>query len=126
VQCIENSAEGSKMFFPFKSTPRKHWQPRGSRRAHAVTRTARAVCEAVSGGRYPCVRKNRARARARTCSPRLVEDQAHTDVWSHQLSLVCIDHRVATMHFLATAIFRHRSRTRRRSVYLYDNTHSSE
>jgi len=56
---IENSAEGSKMFFSFRSTPRKHWQPRGSRRARAVTRIARAVCEAVSGGR--CVRKNRAR-----------------------------------------------------------------
>jgi len=46
MQHIENSAEGSKMFFPFRSTPRKHWQPRGSRRTRAVTRIARAVCEA--------------------------------------------------------------------------------
>jgi len=38
---IENSAKGSKMFFSFRSTPRKHWQLRGSRRARAVTRTER-------------------------------------------------------------------------------------
>jgi len=55
------------MIFPFRSTPRKHWQLRGSRRARAVTRIARAVWEAVNGGRCPCVRKNRARARARKC-----------------------------------------------------------
>jgi len=42
MQHIENSAKRSKIFFPFRSTLRKHWQPRGSRRARAVTRIARA------------------------------------------------------------------------------------
>jgi len=42
VQHIENSAERSKMFFPFRSTPRKHWQPSGSRWARAVTQIVRA------------------------------------------------------------------------------------
>jgi len=32
VQYIKNLLEGSKMFFPFRSTPKKHWRPRGSRR----------------------------------------------------------------------------------------------
>jgi len=32
-----------------------------------------SVCEAVSGGRCPCVRKNRACARARTCFTALLD-----------------------------------------------------
>jgi len=43
------------------------------------------------------------------------EPSAHGRV---MLSLVCVDHRVATMHFLAAAIFCHRSRTRRRSIHM--------
>jgi len=75
--------------------------------------------EAVSEGRCPCVRKNRARARARTCftvSSARREPSAHGYVTS--LLLVCASTIVATMHFLAAAIFCHRSRTQRRSVYM--------
>jgi len=107
------------MFFSFRSfTPRKHWQLRGSRRARAVTRIARAVYETVSGGRCPCVRKNRSRARVRTCFTALL-DSSRTERTRtcDVISLVCVNHRVATMHFLAAVIFRHCSRTRRRSVY---------
>jgi len=44
----------------------------------------------------------------------------------HRLSLVCVDHRMATVHFLAAPIFCHFLRTQRRSVYPYDDTHSCE
>jgi len=44
----------------------------------------------------------------------------------HGLSLVCVDPCVATLHFLAAAIFCYRSRTQRRSVYQYDDTRSYE
>jgi len=125
VQHIENSMEGSKMFFSFRSTLRKHWQPRCSRRARAVTRIARAMCEAVVADVHVCVKIARALGFDMLyCSPRLVENRTRTcDVIGFRL---CVDHHVATMHFLAAAIFRHRSRTRRRSIYPYDNTHSSE
>jgi len=53
------------------------------------------------------------------------EPNAHRRVTSSAFAW-CVDHRVTTMHFLAAAIFRHRSRTRRRSVYPYDNTYSNE
>jgi len=53
------------------------------------------------------------------------EPSAHGRVTSSTFAW-CVNHRVAKMHFIAAAIFRHRSRTRRHSVYPYDNTHSSE
>jgi len=126
VQHIENSAEGSKMFFPFRSTPRKHWQPQGSRRARAVTRTARAVCEAVSGGRCPCVHKNRALEleHALLLSSTRQEPSAHGSVTSSALACVRRSSCSNDAFFSRNDFPFHR--TRRRSVYLYDNTHLSE
>jgi len=51
------------------------------------------------------------------------EPSAHVRVTSSAFACV---RRVISMHFLAAAIFRHRSRTQRRSVYPYDNTYSCE
>jgi len=77
------------MFFPFRSTLRKHWQPRGSRGACAVTRTERSVCEAVSGGRCSCVHTNRARARARTCFTALL-DSSKTEHTRTSSAFACV------------------------------------
>jgi len=76
-----------------------------------------SMCEAVSGGRYPCVRKNHERAQARTryCSSLLIENRAHTDVVGFCLCVLTI---VATMHFLARTPQRSatvKARTQRRS-----------
>jgi len=79
----------SKMFFPFRSTPRKHWQPRGSHRARAVTWITRIVCETVSGGRCPCVRKNRARARTRKCFTALL-DSSRTERTRTSWAFACV------------------------------------
>jgi len=72
-------------FFSFRSfTPRKHWQLQGSRRAR-VTRIARAVCETVGEADVNvCVKIARALGLDMLyCSPRLVENRAHTDMWRH-------------------------------------------
>jgi len=91
------------MFFPFRSTSRKHWQPRGSHRARAVTWTERlCVRDSKCPDVHVCVKIARALEleHALLLSSIRREPRPHTDVWRHRLSLVCGDHRVATMHFL--------------------------
>jgi len=77
-----------------------------STRRHTDSQSV-SVCEVVSGDRCPCVRKNRARAQARTCFTALLyssrtERTRTCDVIG---SLVCVDHHVATVHFSAASFF---------------------
>jgi len=91
-----------------------------STRCHTDSQSV-SMCEAVSGGRYPCVRKNHERAQARTChcSSLLIENRAHTDVVGF-----CLVRWPSTMHFLARTPQRSatvNARTQRRSGNIKKN-----
>jgi len=59
------------------------------------------MCEAISRNR--CVRKNRARARARNAALLFSARQEPSAHGRHRLSFVCVEH-VATVHFSAAPI----------------------
>jgi len=64
------------------------------------------------------MRKNRARIRARHALPLFSARREPSVHGRHRLSLVCVDHRVATMHFLAAVIFRYRTQRRCLSIHM--------